>query len=101
MDRAARGVGGLEDRIGRIDQIMFAQRLADIDPARGEEGVRHAAADDQMIDLAHQMAQHVDLARRSEEHTSELQSLMRIPYAVFCLNKNQHKITIDYSPFFT
>src|SRR3546814_8672058 len=25
---------------------------------------------------------------RSEEHTSELQSLMRIPYAVFCLNKN-------------
>src|SRR3546814_5653374 len=25
--------------------------------------------------------------RRSEEHTSELQSLMRIPYAVFCLKK--------------
>src|SRR3546814_4621837 len=25
---------------------------------------------------------------RSEEHTSELQSLMRISYAVFCLNKN-------------
>src|SRR3546814_9163788 len=30
--------------------------------------------------------------RRSEEHTSELQSLMRISYAVFCLKKNtQHK----------
>src|SRR3546814_7902947 len=27
-------------------------------------------------------------AERSEEHTSELQSLMRISYAVFCLNKN-------------
>src|SRR3546814_10475478 len=27
------------------------------------------------------------LALRSEEHTSELQSLMRISYAVFCLNK--------------
>src|SRR3546814_8536522 len=26
-------------------------------------------------------------ARRSEEHTSELQSLMRMSYAVFCLNK--------------
>src|SRR3546814_6795930 len=26
--------------------------------------------------------------RRSEEHTSELQSLMRISYAVFCLKKN-------------
>src|SRR3546814_2696640 len=28
-----------------------------------------------------------DSAGRSEEHTSELQSLMRISYAVFCLNK--------------
>src|SRR3546814_9045191 len=32
---------------------------------------------------SHQQA----LARRSEEHTSELQSLMRISYAVFCLKK--------------
>src|SRR3546814_5956193 len=30
-------------------------------------------------------------ARRSEEHTSELQSLMRISYAVFCLKKKQQK----------
>src|SRR3546814_8964857 len=29
---------------------------------------------------------------RSEEHTSELQSLMRISYAVFCLKKNIHII---------
>src|SRR3546814_4920115 len=29
------------------------------------------------------------LAPRSEEHTSELQSLMRISYAVFCLKKNK------------
>src|SRR3546814_4471586 len=29
---------------------------------------------------------------RSEEHTSELQSLMRISYAVFCLNKNTNNI---------
>src|SRR3546814_6282302 len=28
---------------------------------------------------------------RSEEHTSELQSLMRISYAVFCLKKKQHQ----------
>src|SRR3546814_1555488 len=36
----------------------------------------------------------VDQRARSEEHTSELQSLMRISYAVFCLkkkNKKQHK----------
>src|SRR3546814_5547003 len=30
----------------------------------------------------------VDTTGRSEEHTSELQSLMRISYAVFCLKKN-------------
>src|SRR3546814_5401418 len=30
---------------------------------------------------------------RSEEHTSELQSLMRISYAVFCLKKNKQKET--------
>src|SRR3546814_10509933 len=30
---------------------------------------------------------------RAEEHTSELQSLMRISYAVFCLKKKNHKIT--------
>src|SRR3546814_4457984 len=32
-------------------------------------------------------------ARRSEEHTSELQSLMRISYAVFCLKKKKHQKT--------
>src|SRR3546814_8138291 len=33
------------------------------------------------------------LFRRSEEHTSELQTLMRISYAVFCLNKKTIKYT--------
>src|SRR3546814_9759285 len=32
---------------------------------------------------------------RSEEHTSELQSLMRISYAVFCLKKKKKEIIID------
>src|SRR3546814_2149148 len=31
----------------------------------------------------------IDFALRSEEHTSELQSLMRISYAVFCLKKKK------------
>src|SRR3546814_10639560 len=34
---------------------------------------------------------------RSEEHTSELQSLMRISYAVFCLKKNIKTTTIKYN----
>src|SRR3546814_7999408 len=33
---------------------------------------------------------------RSEEHTSELQSLMRISYAVFCLKKKNHTTTNIY-----
>src|SRR3546814_9998947 len=32
---------------------------------------------------------------RSEEHTSELQSLMRISYAVFCLKKQKRKLPIS------
>src|SRR3546814_5880791 len=43
------------------------------------------------------------VAKRSEEHTSELQSLMRISYAVFCLKKkkifhyNTSDISVDYN----
>src|SRR3546814_2546740 len=33
----------------------------------------------------------VAISTRSEEHTSELQSLMRISYAVFCLKKNNNQ----------
>src|SRR3546814_3386356 len=43
------------------------------------DGVHHQRADQSASDGAH----------RSEEHTSELQSLMRISYAVFCLKKNK------------
>src|SRR3546814_6102170 len=43
-----------------------------------------AMADRQGLDLAL-----VDLQARSEEHTSELQSLMRTSYAVFCLKKKK------------
>src|SRR3546814_8763327 len=42
-----------------------------------------------------------DMGNRSEEHTSELQSLMRISYAVFCLKKNteltRHNSSIRYN----
>src|SRR3546814_2750659 len=36
---------------------------------------------------------------RSEEHTSELQSLMRISYAVFCLKKNKKSDSHDKLPY--
>src|SRR3546814_2354322 len=37
----------------------------------------------------------IDLLSRSEEHTSELQSLMRISYAVFCLKKKTPQCNND------
>src|SRR3546814_2466766 len=37
------------------------------------------------------------LAVRSEEHTSELQSLMRISYAVFCLKKKKNNTQTSYT----
>src|SRR3546814_2142612 len=37
------------------------------------------------------LAERFNAAIRSEEHTSELQSLMRISYAVFCLKKKKNK----------
>src|SRR3546814_10115877 len=57
-------------------------------------GLRHAFEDQGAGGLpgeAFRMAAHrpVERIARSEEHTSELQSLMRISYAVFCLKKKK------------
>src|SRR3546814_4010553 len=49
-----------------------------------------ALADAGLSDVAMLLQVHDEL--RSEEHTSELQSLMRISYAVFCLKKKKHTI---------
>src|SRR3546814_7569011 len=55
-------------------------------------GVDHPAAC-RLLDRK-QFAFHGYPLGRSEEHTSELQSLMRISYAVFCLNKKKAKTQI-------
>src|SRR3546814_1208638 len=47
------------------------------------------------IDREQQAATEITKAIRSEEHTSELQSLMRISYAVFCLKKKKIKPNKD------
>src|SRR3546814_8233349 len=41
------------------------------------------------LDLRHHVGEILGIDARSEEHTSELQSLMRISYAVFCLKKKK------------
>src|SRR3546814_6898844 len=55
------------------DAIAFTQRAIVIDQEFGHHEQRNA----------------LHIVRRSEEHTSELQSLMRTSYAVFCLKKKK------------
>src|SRR3546814_2585582 len=80
----------LEDRAARDDQIgAFAADARDFG-AVGDARVGEAAAD-----VAHRVGGD---DQRSEEHTSELQSLMRTSYAVFCLKKHKKKRTTpDYT----
>src|SRR3546814_2849028 len=88
-------VRGLRIALGHLRQQRRRQRLA-------EAGVGHAQrledvaidvvverlAGDALDDVAGHRGRVVGVGRRrSEEHTSELQSLMRISYAVFCLKK--------------
>src|SRR3546814_5770077 len=89
-----------------LDRLDDAAKLADIDPdihrmLRTRKRVLEVAVpvrmDDGSIEVFTGWRVHHDTTRgpgkggirfhRSEEHTSELQSLMRISYAVFCLKK--------------
>src|SRR3546814_1632679 len=75
-----------------IGAFRIEAARADLRPARARGG---AAAPDR--DVSRQKADDAVAARdrpqvrRSEEHTSELQSLLRISYAVFCLKKKNTK----------
>src|SRR3546814_1893362 len=67
-----------------------AQRLISELRARGHHDPIHIhGALDRMCALYAQFGVDLGELRRSEEHTSELQSLMRISYAVFCLKKKK------------
>src|SRR3546814_950864 len=66
--------------------------LADYEAALVGEALRRAGGN--VADAARRKASTGCRRGRSEEHTSELQSLMRISYAVFCLKKKKrHNIT--------
>src|SRR3546814_3811178 len=68
--------------IGRSAHDLVAQAIASKAPLVLDADALHL--------LAHEAGLQHKLAARSEEHTSELQSLMRISYAVFCLKKKKH-----------
>src|SRR3546814_1923852 len=79
---------------------LFRSKNADADLERTVADRQYAHADAQVRRIRH-FAPIIDfeagddglppVVQRSEEHTSELQSLMRISYAVFCLKKKTKK----------
>src|SRR3546814_10671560 len=76
-------------------QIRAPRRSLEDDIAAAVPTGAHRTADDdlataQLGKAANFLRHHLD--ERAEVHTSELQSLMRISYAVFCVNKKQYKI---------
>src|SRR3546814_8828972 len=86
---------------GHYDRLRLQLRLStDVDDAAfGGVFHRHLSAKSGQHPFAvvaggrlldhHGHARRVEARQRSEEHTSELQSLMRISYAVFCLKKKK------------
>src|SRR3546814_2860333 len=75
--------GGAVQKAEQIEQ----RRLA---AARGTDDRREASPFDDEVRVLHKKHRRLSRQGRSEEHTSELQSLMRISYAVFCLKKKKH-----------
>src|SRR3546814_9154739 len=67
--------------VAQCDRLGFAGEIWPVHPSKAEVGGRRAYRS--VADLP-------GAPDRSEEHTSELQSLMRISYAVFCLKKKKH-----------
>src|SRR3546814_1411483 len=75
-----------------VFSVIIAVTLHDQGVAFIERGTRDttqalSAALDRELEASIQSLRVLGTSKRSEEHTSELQSLMRISYAVFCLTK--------------
>src|SRR3546814_6918088 len=90
LKRADRTVRRVED-LGGDDLAKNAAAIKAI--ATGDPRyMRQVELDGAVADLQADADAHFAAARsrRSEEHTSELQSLMRISYAVFCLKKKNN-----------
>ena len=63
QDLAGGFLGLGDDLARRIGHLVLGQRAADVDPLGRQERIRHAAADDQRVDLADEVPQKVQLGR--------------------------------------
>src|SRR3546814_7652175 len=79
----------IDRRRGVLVDPLALQAGQEVGPAPGDDGVDLVGDVFLDADVEACVRQHV----RSEEHTSELQSLMCISYAVFCLKKKKKHIT--------
>src|SRR3546814_5734439 len=76
--------------IAFVGDGLIDERRGDVAPAAAGLGFLHRDRDREMRDRVEEVRGAVErIDDRSEEHTSELQSLMRISYAVFCLKKKK------------
>src|SRR3546814_6974708 len=86
-DAVDRELEGEADRVVG-DRFQIGHELRHVDEGKGAgEDVDAAATRPNLRELDIGWIDTLLRETRSEEHTSELQSLMRISYAVFCLNK--------------
>src|SRR3546814_10103880 len=80
---------------------MHAHQVAAVDLGHQHRAVRHRHRPLRKLQVLrdHPELRHHCPSPRSEEHTSELQSLMRISYAVFCLKKTKYTNTHNVSHY--
>src|SRR3546814_3079512 len=83
---AERGAGIPARGQTRVDAAVAVERAGE----RGLDALRVEVGGEAEVGIADHVAARVR-TQRSEEHTSELQSLMRISYAGFCLKKKNKK----------
>src|SRR3546814_3956445 len=78
---------------GTVEQLEQIGALDDADAAALEFAAQPRDTAEAFMDFGRGLGrQHHRREGRSEEHTSELQSLMRISYAVFCLKKKKQPL---------
>src|SRR3546814_4925524 len=88
-----------EERAATHRSRLLARRQTVLAHRRAARADRRRARAHGRGVITHRIGHRTERGRlrpRSEEHTSELQSLMRIPYAVFCLKKTTPTKTLDF-----